>query len=202
MQKVFELIETVAPTDTTVLIRGESGTGKELVARAIHANSQRRYFPIVTVNCGALPESLLESELFGHEKGRVHRRAVPAARESSSWPTAARSSSTRSATSTRRRRWTCCACSRRRSSRASAATSMIKVDFRVICATNKNLEKAVADGTFREDLYYRLNVFSIDVPPLRERRRTSRSWPTTSSRSTPGPWQRRSTPSRRRRWTC
>ena len=69
MKKIFELINTVAPTDTTVMIRGESGTGKELVAKAIHINSKRKYFPIVTVNCGALAESLLESELFGHEKG-------------------------------------------------------------------------------------------------------------------------------------
>jgi len=103
MQQVMELVHTVAKTDATVLIRGESGTGKELIARAIHANSSRRYMPIVTVNCGALAEGVLESELFGHEKGRSRGRTTNE-RASSRWQTGGRSSWTKSGTSASRRR--------------------------------------------------------------------------------------------------
>ena len=151
MRKIFELIDTVAKTDTTVMIRGESGTGKELVARAIHANSGRRFFPIVPVNCGGLAEGLLESELFGHERGAftgAHYRRKGKLELSDGGTLFLDEVGN-----------------------ISPKTQMdLLIDFRVICATNTDLEQAVKQGTFREDLYYRLNVFSIVVPPLRERR--------------------------------
>ena len=167
--KVLELIEHVALTDATVLVLGESGTGKELAARAIHAKSRRRYAPLMKVNCGALPESLLESELFGYEKGAFtgadSRRqgrieavdggtlfldevgAIPAKMQVDLLHVLEAKELTR-----------------------VGGTKPVKVDFRVICATNESLEKAVAAGRFREDLYYRINVFTIALPPLRERR--------------------------------
>ena len=104
MRQVYEQVAQVARTNTTVLIRGESGTGKEMIAHAIHYNSPRAKKPFIKVSCAALPESLIESELFGYEKGRVHRRAGRRRRAASSWPKAARCSSTRSATSASRRR--------------------------------------------------------------------------------------------------
>jgi DNA-binding NtrC family response regulator len=169
MRKVMELVEHVAKTDATVLVLGESGTGKEIIARAIHANSRRRYFPIVAVNCGALPESLLESELFGHEKGaftgaqfRRKGRIEMAdggtlfldevgAIDSKTQVDLLRVLETKELT-------------------RLGGMRPIKVDFRVICATNENLELAVKEGRFREDFYYRINVFTIELPPLRSRR--------------------------------
>jgi len=169
MHKVLELVRHVAKTDATVLVRGESGTGKELIARAVHANSARRYFPIVPVNCGAIPETLLESELFGHEKGaftgaQFRRKgkiemadggtlfldevgAIPPKMQVDLLRVLETKELTR-----------------------LGGNRSVKVDFRVICATNDDLEKAVRQGTFREDFYFRINVFSIDIPPLRERR--------------------------------
>ena len=169
MQRVLDLVRHVAKTDATVLIRGESGTGKELVARAIHANSRRRYFPIVPVNCGALTETLLESELFGHERGAFtgaqYRRkgkiemadggslfldevgAIPPKMQVDLLRVLETKELTR-----------------------IGGTRPLKVDFRTICATNEDLEKAVEEGRFREDFYYRINVFTIEIPPLRERR--------------------------------
>ena len=170
MQRVFEVVDQVAPSRATVLITGESGTGKELVANAIHQRSPRANGPFVKLHCAALAESLLESELFGHEKRRVHRRDGAQGRPVRSSPTAARCSSTRSARSRRRSRSSCCASSRSTSSSASAATQTIKVDVRVIAATNRDLADEVAKGRFREDLYYRLNVVALEMPPLRERR--------------------------------
>ncbi len=169
MQKVLELVRSVAATDATVLIRGESGTGKELIARAIHANSPRRYFPIVPVNCGALPESLLESELFGHEKGAFtgahYRRKgkLEMANGGTLFLDEVGTISPKTQVDLLRVLET-------KEFTRLGGNKSIRVDFRVICATNQNLEKLVEEGRFREDLYYRINVFSIYLPPLRERR--------------------------------
>jgi DNA-binding NtrC family response regulator len=169
IQKVFELIETVAKTDTTVMIRGESGTGKELIARAIHSNSERRFFPIVTINCGAMPEGVLESELFGHEKGSFtgaqYRRKgkLELADQGTLFLDEVGNIDMKTQMDLLR------VIETKQFTRVGG-NEVIKVDFRVICATNKDLEKAMAEGSFREDLYYRLNVFSIYVPPLRERK--------------------------------
>jgi DNA-binding NtrC family response regulator len=169
IKKVIELIDTVAPTDTTVMIRGESGTGKELVARAIHNKSPRRYFPIVTVNCGGMTETLLESELFGHERGAFtgaqYRRKgkVELADGGTLFLDEVGNVDAKTQMDLLR------VIETKQFTRVGG-TDVIKSDFRVICATNRNLEKAVKEGFFREDLYYRLNVFAIEVPPLRGRR--------------------------------
>jgi DNA-binding NtrC family response regulator len=169
MQKVIEMTHTVAQTDATVVIRGESGTGKELFARAIHANSPRRYAPIVPVNCGALSESLLESELFGHEKGAFtgaqYRRKGKLEMADGGTLFLDEVGTIAAKTQVELLR----ALETKEFTRVGGAQP-IHVDFRVICATNANLEKMVEEGKFREDLYYRLNVFSIYLPPLRERR--------------------------------
>ncbi|UCC72573.1 MAG: sigma-54-dependent Fis family transcriptional regulator [Gemmatimonadota bacterium] len=169
MSRVLELIRTVAVTDATVVIRGESGTGKELIARAIHAQSQRRFLPIVAVNCGSIPETLLESELFGHEKGAFtgaqYRRkgkielsdgGTLFLDEIGDIPPRMQMDLLR-------------VLETKRFSRLGG-NEEISSDFRLVCATNKNLEQLVEEGIFREDLYYRINVFTIPVPPLRERR--------------------------------
>ena len=169
MKKVMDLVHTVAPTDTTVMIRGESGTGKELVARAIHAGSSRKYFPIVTVNCGAMTESLLESELFGHERGAFtgaqYRRKgkVELADGGTLFLDEIGNIDTKTQMDLLR------VIETKQFTRVGG-TEILRSDFRVVCATNKDLELAVREGTFREDLYYRLNVFTIDLPPLRGRR--------------------------------
>jgi DNA-binding NtrC family response regulator len=168
MKHVMEQVARVAPTDATVLLLGESGTGKEVVARAIHAASPRRFMPIVVVNCGALPEGVLESELFGHERGAFtgaqYRRKgrieladggtlfldeigdIPPKTQLDLLRVLEEKKITR-----------------------IGSNRPIPVDFRTIAATNRDLEAEVAAGRFREDLYYRLNVFSIRIPPLRER---------------------------------
>lgn len=169
MRKVLELAGDVAKTDATVLIRGESGTGKELVARAVHANSPRRYAPIITVNCGGLPETLLETELFGHEKGAFtgaqYRRKgrLEMADGGTLFLDEVGSISLKTQVDLLRVLET-------KEFMRVGGTKSVKVDFRVICATNENLETAVSEGRFREDFYYRVNVFSIEVPPLRVRR--------------------------------
>jgi len=168
IRRVKRLIEQVAPHDTTVLITGESGTGKEVVARAVHENSARRDKPFVAVNCGAIPSELLESELFGHEKGAFT-----------------------GAITTRRGRFEMAdggtlfldeigdmslpmqvkilrALQERTYERVGSNRSQ-RCDVRVIAATHRNLEQNIIKGTFREDLFYRLNVFPIEMPPLRER---------------------------------
>ncbi len=168
MRRVFEQIKLVAPTRATVLITGESGTGKELVARAIHANSDRATRPFIPVNCPAIPETLLESELFGHEKGAftgaVSRKQglFQAAEggtlfvdEVSELPLGAQAKLLR-AIETRR-------------IMPVGSTREIPVDVRLVAATNRNLQERVAEGKFREDLYYRLKVAEIFLPPLRER---------------------------------
>ncbi|KPJ51937.1 Fis family transcriptional regulator [candidate division TA06 bacterium DG_24] len=169
MNRVFELIDTVAQSDATVVIHGESGTGKELVARAIHSNSPRRYFPIIPVNCGALPEGILESEIFGHEKGAFtgaqYRRKgkLEMADGGTLFLDEIGNISMKTLMDLLRVLET------KKFTRLGGSQE-ITVDFRVICATNQNLEKMVEENTFREDLYYRINVFSIFLPPLRERR--------------------------------
>ena len=169
IEKVMSLIQQVAQTDSTVLIVGESGTGKELIARAIHANSRRRYLPIVPVNCGAIPESLLESELFGHEKGAftgaAHRRKgkLEMADGGTLFLDEVGAIAPKMQVELLR------ALETKEFTRVGGGDP-VRVDFRVICATNEDLHAAVQEGRFREDFYYRVNVFSIEAPPLRDRR--------------------------------
>ena len=169
IQEVLDLVRSVAATDVTVLIRGESGTGKELIAQTIHANSNRRYFPIVPVNCGALPETLLESELFGHEKGAFtgaqYRRKgrLEMANGGTLFLDEVGTISPKTQIDLLR-------VLESKEFTRLGGSKPVRVEFRVICATNQNLEKLVEEGQFREDLYFRLNVFTISIPPLRERR--------------------------------
>ncbi len=168
MQKVYELVEKVAPTDATVIIRGESGTGKELVARAIHERSQRREAPFIAVNCSALPETLLESELFGHEKGAFTgaERQKPGRFEMAGAGTIfideigdlAPATQVKLLRVLQQREFT-----------RLGGTATLAMRARILTATNRDLEAAVRSQTFREDLYYRINVFPILLPPLRER---------------------------------
>jgi Nif-specific regulatory protein len=169
MQRVYHFISKVAPKDSTVLICGESGTGKELAARAIHRNSQRAQKPFMAVNCAALTESLLESELFGHEKGsftgafaQKKGRLEIADGGTVFLDEIGELSSPLQVKLLR-------VLQEREFERVGGTTS-IKVDLRVIAATNKNLEEAIEAGEFRQDLYYRLNVVSLEMPALRERR--------------------------------
>ncbi|MCJ7553503.1 MAG: sigma-54 dependent transcriptional regulator [Ignavibacteriaceae bacterium] len=169
MKKIYELVHSVARTDTTVIIRGDSGTGKELVAKAIHINSSRKYFPIITVNCGALTESLLESELFGHEKGSFtgaqfkRKGKFEMADRGTIFLDEIGSISLKMQIELLRVIET-------KQFNRVGGNELVKSDFRVITATNEPLEELVKTGKFREDLYYRLNVFTIVIPPLRERR--------------------------------
>jgi DNA-binding NtrC family response regulator len=169
LKKIQEIINTVSPTDVSVLIRGDSGTGKELIARLIHAKSPRCYSPLVAVNCGALPESLLESELFGHEKGSFtgaqykHRGKLEIANGGTLFLDEVGTIDLKTQVDLLR------VLDSKQFTRLGG-NQVISVDFRVICATNLDLEQAVKDGRFREDFYYRINVFPIMVPPLRTRR--------------------------------
>jgi DNA-binding NtrC family response regulator len=169
MEKVYRMVQKVAPTDATVLLRGESGTGKELIARAIHELSPRADKPFVAVSCGALPESLLESELFGYEKGaftgadRRKEGLFQAAGEGTLFLDEIGDVSL--ATQVKLLRVL-----QSHEMVPLGATKAIPVRARIIAATNRNLEEALHAGTFREDLYYRINVFPIVLPPLRERR--------------------------------
>jgi two-component system, NtrC family, response regulator AtoC len=169
MQKVMELVRAVAPMDATVLIRGESGTGKELIAQAIHAGSPRRYFAIVPVNCGALTESLLESELFGHERGAFtgaqYRRKGRFEMADGGTLFLDEIGTLSAKTQIELLRVL-----ESKEVTRIGATRPIKVNFRLVCATNQDLEQMVAEGKFRDDLYYRINVVTIHLPPLRERR--------------------------------
>lgn len=168
MQKVFDVIAKVADTRSNVLICGESGTGKELVARAIHYNSSRASAPFVAVNCSAMPETLLESELFGHMKGSftgaVSNKAglFEVANGGSIFLDEIGDMSMPTQVKLLR-------VIQEREFRRVGGTQDVKVDVRLIAATNRDLEKAVAEGTFREDLYYRLDVIPIRLPPLRMR---------------------------------
>jgi Nif-specific regulatory protein len=169
MRQVFEMITRVAPSNATILIRGESGTGKELVANAIHYNSRRAHKPFIKVNLAALPETLVESELFGHEKGAF---TGALSRKSGRFELAQGGTifldeigdlsptvQLKLLRVIQEREFT-----------RLGGTATLKADVRILAATHRDLEKLVADGLFREDLYYRLNVFPIYLPPLRERK--------------------------------
>jgi DNA-binding NtrC family response regulator len=169
LQSVFRLVEKVAATTTNILINGESGTGKELIARAIHHNSPRAERPFVAINCGALPETLLESELFGHTKGAF------------TGATASKTGLLRAAEGgtvfldeigevTPAMQVRLLRAVQEHEVTPVGATAPVRFDARIICATNRDLEKEVSEGRFREDLFYRLNVIEIHLPPLRERR--------------------------------
>jgi Nif-specific regulatory protein len=169
MQQVFDLLAKVVRTDTTVLIRGESGTGKELVAQAIHYNSQRASKPFVKVNCAALPESILESELFGHEKGAFTgaTQQRKGRFELAEGGTIFLDEIGDLSASTQIRFLRIL---QEREFERVGGVETLRSNVRIIAATNRNLEELIAEGTFREDLYYRLNVFPIHVPALRERK--------------------------------
>ncbi|MEI6882983.1 MAG: sigma-54 dependent transcriptional regulator [Bacteroidota bacterium] len=168
MKKVLQQVESVAQSNSSVIITGESGTGKELIARAIHANSARRYYPLVSVHCGALTESLLESELFGHEKG-----AFTGAMYNRKGRFEMADSGTifldEIATISSKMQIELLRVLETKTFIRVGGNKEISSDFRVICATNRDLKSLVEQGTFREDLFYRLNVVNIQVPPLRER---------------------------------
>src|SRR3989454_290466 len=168
MQEVFKMIERVADTDSTILIRGESGTGKELVARALHFNSRRQFAPFVPVNCAAIPENLLESELFGHRKG-AFTGAVTDKKglfqeadggtiflDEIGWMAAPLQTKLLRVL-------------QERELRRVGDTQSFKVDVRVLAATNQPLQQRIKEGTFREDLFYRISVIPIELPPLRDR---------------------------------
>ncbi len=168
MQEIYEIIKKVAPSNASVLIEGESGTGKELVAKSLHYNSPRRNKPLIAVNCSAFAETLLESELFGHEKGaftgasalrkgrfEISDQGTLFLDEIGEMPISLQTKLLRVL--------------QEKTIERVGGTLTIPVDFRLIAATNKNLEDEVKNGNFREDLYYRLNVVKTVIPPLRER---------------------------------
>ncbi len=169
LAQVFDLVEKVAATDSTVIVTGESGTGKELVARAIHYNSPRKDKPLIVVNCAAIPEELLESELFGHVKGAftgavsTHAGRFDAADRGTIFLDEIGDMSLKLQVKVLR-------VLQEQRFEPVGSTSTHEVDVRIIAATNQDLERAVKERRFREDLYYRLNVIPIHIPPLRERR--------------------------------
>ena len=168
MQQVYNLINKVADTDSTVLIQGESGTGKELVARGLHFNSNRQHHPFVAINCSALPENLLESELFGHKKG-AFTGAVADKRglfEEANLGTIFLDEVNSMATSLQTKLLRVL---QEREVRRVGDNKSSPVNVRVVGATNEALQPKMKDGTFREDLYYRLAVIPVEIPPLRER---------------------------------
>jgi DNA-binding NtrC family response regulator len=168
IQNVLREIESVAQSNASVIITGESGTGKELVARAIHTNSPRKFFPLVSVHCGALSESLLESELFGHEKG-AFTGAIYNRKGRFEMADNGTIFLDEIATISSKMQIELLRVLESKSFVRVGGNKEIKSDFRVICATNRDLKTMVENGAFREDLYYRLNVVNINVPPLRER---------------------------------
>ncbi|MCJ7715784.1 MAG: sigma-54 dependent transcriptional regulator, partial [Anaerolineales bacterium] len=169
MTRVFKEVERVAQSSSPVIITGESGTGKELIARAIHSNSQRKFSPLVSVHCGSLTESLLESELFGHEKG-AFTGAMFNRKGRFEMADGGTIFLDEIATISSKMQIELLRVLETKSFVRVGGNKEINSDFRVICATNKDLKKMVESGTFREDLYYRLNVVNIRIPPLRERK--------------------------------
>ena len=169
MEEVFELVRTVAESEAVVMIRGESGTGKELIARAIHANSKRKYGPLIALSCGALPETLLESELFGYEKGAFtgaqfsRKGRIEMANGGTLFLDEIGDISPKTQVDLLR-------VLQEKVIYRLGSTKPTKIDVRLVSATNRNLEEAISEGTFREDLYYRMNVLTINIPPLRERK--------------------------------
>ncbi|MGB5995319.1 MAG: sigma-54 dependent transcriptional regulator, partial [Candidatus Deferrimicrobiaceae bacterium] len=169
MIEIFELIKTVAKSSSTVLVQGESGTGKELLSRAIHMESPRRDAPFVTVSCAALTESLLESELFGHEKGaftgadQARSGKIELAKDGTLFLDEIGDISLKLQMDLLR-------VLEEKEFRRVGGTQLISVNSRIIAATNRELTKAIEEEKFREDLYYRLNVISVTLPPLRERK--------------------------------
>jgi transcriptional regulator with GAF, ATPase, and Fis domain len=169
IKEVFSLIDKVAATDSTIMITGESGTGKELIARAIHMSSPRKKYPLIPVNCGAIPEELLESELFGHEKGaftsaiRTRIGRFELADQGTIFLDEIADMSPKLQIKILR-------VLQERKFERIGGTRTIEVDIRIITATNKDLYQAMREGLFREDLYYRLNVIPITTPTLMERR--------------------------------
>jgi DNA-binding NtrC family response regulator len=168
MQSVLKEVESVAQSNSSVIITGESGTGKELIARAIHSNSPRRFFPLVSVHCGALTESLLESELFGHEKG-AFTGAMYNRKGRFEMADGGTIFLDEIATISSKMQVELLRVLESKSFIRVGGNKEITSDFRVICATNRDLKNMVTNGTFREDLYYRLNVVNIQIPPLRDR---------------------------------
>jgi DNA-binding NtrC family response regulator len=168
IRKVLKQVESVAQSNTSVIITGESGTGKELVARAIHSNSPRKYFPLISVHCGALTESLLESELFGHEKG-AFTGATFNRKGRFEMADGGTIFLDEIATISPKMQIELLRVLETKSFVRVGGNKEISSDFRVICATNRDLKSMVKNGTFREDLFYRLNVVNITIPPLRER---------------------------------
>ncbi|MBT3922588.1 MAG: sigma-54-dependent Fis family transcriptional regulator [Nitrospina sp.] len=169
IQKIFNLVEKVAKSKATVLITGESGTGKELIAKAIHFNGNRKNYPFVSVNCGAMPESLLESELFGHEKGAFTSAdsLKLGLMESANKGTFFLDEIGNAPLSTQVKLLRVL---QENEITRLGSTKALPVDLRIIAATNSNLPNLVEEKSFREDLYYRLNVIPIHLPPLRERK--------------------------------
>jgi two-component system response regulator PilR (NtrC family) len=169
MVAIFQLIERIAPTSSTILIAGESGTGKELVARAIHFNSPRKDLPFVALNCGALPETLLDSELFGHVRGAFtgadtnKKGLIEVAEKGTIFLDEIGEMSPMVQVKLLR-------VLQERRFRRLGGTEEVDADIRIIAATNRDLSKMVAEGRFREDLFYRINVIPLRLPPLRERR--------------------------------
>jgi len=168
MINVLEEVKRVALSNSPVIITGESGTGKELIARAIHSNSQRKFFPLITVHCGALTESLLESELFGHEKG-AFTGAMYNRKGRFEMADGGSIFLDEIATISPKMQIELLRVVETKTFVRVGGNKELSSDFRIICATNKDLNNMVKEGEFREDLYYRLNVVNISIPPLRER---------------------------------
>ncbi|RMD59940.1 MAG: sigma-54-dependent Fis family transcriptional regulator, partial [Nitrospirae bacterium] len=169
MEEIFKIVKKIAPSNTVVLILGESGTGKELIARAIHYNSPRRMKPFMAINCAAIPENLLESELFGYEPGAFTGATT---RKMGLFEVADKGTIflDEIAEMSIQMQSKLLRVLQEKEIRRVGGSKNIKVDVRIIAATNKNLEEEMKKGNFREDLYYRLNVITIHLPPLRERK--------------------------------
>jgi two-component system response regulator HydG len=169
MEAVFAIIPEVAQSDTSVLLVGETGTGKELVAKAIHAKSRRSQLPFIPINCGSIPDTLLESELFGHQKGAftgaTHARKgfLEVVSGGTLFLDEVGEISPKMQVDLLR-------VLEEKKITSIGSREPVDIDFRLISATRKDLEKGITDGTFREDFYYRINVIKIDIPPLRERK--------------------------------